>query len=125
MDCDVRKVSSNLTSNYSLNLVTDISLNGTIIRCCNVRNGLKQGDAFSCIIFIMAMDPLLKKRGANARIRPERSHNYTWPKTYGYANDITSLISKDIIRVREVLKMNFLKGLMGSFSTQKKQSSYL
>ena len=88
MDCDVRKVSSNLTSNYSLNLVTDISLNGTIIRCCNVRNGLKQGDAFSCIIFIMAMDPLLKKRGANARIRPERSHNYTWPKTYGYDNDI-------------------------------------
>ena len=51
-------------------LRTDIIINGKIVRGFLVKRGVKQGDALSCIIFIMCMEPLLRNIKENAEIKP-------------------------------------------------------
>jgi hypothetical protein len=63
-----------------------------------ISNGVKQGDALSCTLFILAMEPLLKKIEKNDVIKSIESVTlqYKWPKVVGYADDITCITINDI-----------------------------
>ena len=39
----------------------DIILNNTKAGCYSIKNGVKQGDALSCILFILSIEPLIQK----------------------------------------------------------------
>jgi hypothetical protein len=79
------------------NLINDTVLSGQIIGQHSVKNVVKQGDALSCTLFILAIEPLIRNIETNARIKSIKSRilGYQWPKVLGYADDITCIIRND------------------------------
>ena len=75
-------------------LATDIIINGEICKGYSIRRGDKQGDALSCIIFIMCMEPLLRNIEANNSIEAlySTSLQSSLPKSYAYADDVNVTI---------------------------------
>ena len=71
-------------------LQTDVLINGRIVKGYKIKRGVKQGDALSCILFIMCMEPLLR----NIDVVPITSTvmNSDLPKTYAYADDVSGTI---------------------------------
>ena len=74
-------------------LRSDIIINGKLNEGFRILRGVKQGDALSCIIFIMCMEPLLRNIKENPIIG-ELTSNKTGrlPKAYAYADDVNSVI---------------------------------
>ena len=77
-------------------LATSIIVNGKIVPGFKIKRGVKQGDALSCILFIMCMEPLIRNIDSNPNISPivARSLNNSLPKTYAYADDV-NCVTKD------------------------------
>ena len=71
------------------NQMVDIILNGEKAGSYQIKNGVKQGDALSCILFIMCMEPLIKNIKNDTTITPI---NDKTPKIVAYADDISCLI---------------------------------
>lgn len=84
--------------------LTNIRINGKILHGFLVERGVKQGDALSCIIFILCMEVLIKNITMNKKIKPISSVtlDYIWPIVFGYADDIQVLISNDQVSINEV-----------------------
>ena len=78
-------------------LYTDIIINGRIVKGFKILRGVKQGDALSCILFIMCMEPLLLNLENNANIEPIYSVllEQNFPKAYAYADDVNLAIRND------------------------------
>ena len=87
-------------------LQTDILINGSICKGYQILRGVKQGDALSCIIFIMCMEPLLRNIEANIEIRPIRSNTLEaeLPKVYAYADDVNGTIADSPGSIRCLFK---------------------
>ncbi len=73
------------------NQKVDIAINGDIIEGYNIKNGVKQGDSLSCILFILCMDPLIRNIEMNAKIERVEHENLMFPKIVAYADDITCM----------------------------------
>jgi hypothetical protein len=88
------------------NLRTDIIINGKIIKGYDILRGVKQGDALSCIIFIMSIEPFLLNVENNPNIKPIRSEllNKDLPKAYAYADDVNPTIRDDNESLKELFK---------------------
>ena len=87
-------------------LTTDIIINGQIVKGFNIARGVKQGDALSCILFIMCMEPLLRNIESNPEITPifSTTLNRSLPKAYAYADDVNACINNSIDSARLVFK---------------------
>ena len=86
------------------NLSSDVIINGKIVKGFNILRGVKQGDALSCVIFIMCVEPLLRNLNKNNAICPIVTATLgTLPKNYAYADDINCFIRND----RNSLQMIF------------------
>ena len=77
-------------------LKSDILINGKIVSGYQIKRGVKQGDALSCILFIMCMEPLIANIEKNDAIETIysiklRAH---LPKAYTYADDLNCAIKK-------------------------------
>ena len=85
-------------------LKNDIIINGKIGSGYCLGNGVKQGDAFSCSLFILAMEPLLRNIVKNNTITAikRRTINFTWPKIIGYADDVTIVTENTNNSVKQV-----------------------
>ena len=70
-----------------------------------IKNGVKQGDALSCTLFILSMEPLIRNIEANQDIRAlqSRAHNITFPKCIGYADDINIITANSVVAVRATI----------------------
>ncbi len=86
------------------NLTNDILINGTIGSGFTLGNGVKQGDALSCSLFLLAMEPVLCNIENNVAITAIASPalNFTWPKVLGYADDLTVLTQNTNDCVNEI-----------------------
>ena len=69
--------------------MVNIVLNGGSAGSYQIKNGVKQGDALSCILFILCMEPLIRNINDDEKIR---SINENIPKVVAYADDITCMI---------------------------------
>ena len=84
-------------------LTTNILINGRIVKGFRILRGVKQGDALSCIIFIICMEPLIRNLDANAIIRPINSVTVgNLPKVYAYADDVSCAIIDSIDSLQQV-----------------------
>ena len=72
-------------------LKSDIIFNGRAVDGYSILKGVKQGDALSCIIFIICMEPLIRNIKSNQEIRQVRSDflRIEIPNVYGFADDVT------------------------------------
>ena len=85
-------------------LESDIIVNGRIVKGFKIKRGVKQGDALSCVLFIMCMEPLLKNIECNAAIATIRSNKLgcELPKLYAYADDVTGVIKNDLTSLQGI-----------------------
>ena len=81
-------------------------VNGKLCKGYKIGNGVKQGDALSCALFILAMEPLIRNITANRSIEQLESRRYdiVFPKCIGYADDVSILTTNSINCVRETIK---------------------
>ena len=86
------------------NLKSNIIINGRVIDGYSILRGVKQGDALSCILFIMCMEPLIRNIRMNANIERIISNNLaiTIPKVYSFADDITVVAKNNNRGIQEV-----------------------
>ena len=77
-------------------LRSDIIINGTVKLGYRILRGVKQGDALSCVLFIMCMEPLIRNIKHNENITNITSVklNFVLPKIYSYADDINVLTKR-------------------------------
>jgi len=85
-------------------LVNDVMINGQVGSSYTISNGVKQGDALSCSLFILAMEPVLRNINKNDSIQQVRSNrlNFKWPKYVAYADDITVITNNDERSVQNI-----------------------
>ena len=71
-------------------LKSDIILNGGSVSGYRILKGVKQGDALSCILFVMCIEPILRNIKNSAVIGNIRSNKLSIeiPNVYGYADDV-------------------------------------
>ena len=85
-------------------LRSDVIINGKITEGYLIKRGVKQGDALSCVLFIMCMEPLLRNIEHNRQIRALSSTelNSELPKAYAYADDVNIVTCNNLEGVRAV-----------------------
>jgi hypothetical protein len=71
-------------------LKANVLINGWKSELIRICNGVKQGDALSCILFILCIDPLLRNIENNKAI--PRVTNHENDKIFGFADDINAVI---------------------------------
>ena len=84
-------------------LKTNINVNGKIVDGFRILRGVKQGDALSCVIFIMCMEPLLRNLESNPDVQPVITNALgSLPKVYAYADDVNGIIKNCAASVQAV-----------------------
>ena len=85
-------------------LRSDVIINGRIVNGFKILRGVKQGDALSCILFIMCMEPLLRNIEENVLIEQLDSValNSQIPKAYAYADDVNAVLKNNPEGLREL-----------------------
>ena len=88
------------------NSQVDIMINDKLCKGYKIGNGVKQGDALSCTLFILAMEPLIRNIAANNEIENLTSVKYgiTLPKCIGYADDINIMTANSVNCVKATIK---------------------
>ena len=75
------------------NLLSVVQVNGYLSTEFEVKNGVKQGDALSCGLFVLAIDPLIRNIVNNVHIEgllvPLGGNNLAEIKALAYADDVT------------------------------------
>ena len=87
-------------------LRSDIIINRKIVEGYRILRGVKQGDALSCILFIICMEPMLRNIEENQAIEALVSDalGSSLPKTYAYADDVNAVIKNTQIGLQEIFK---------------------
>ena len=70
----------------------EIILNGNSSGKYTIRNGVKQGDALSCMLFILGVEPLLENINNDASIKSLQINSVDIPKAVAYADDVACII---------------------------------
>jgi len=85
-----------------------ILVNGYKSTIIKILRSVKQGDALSCALFILCIDPLIRKLESNPNIKPIQipESNYSGirikNKIAGFADDIGAAINNDLISIRTI-----------------------
>ena len=82
----------------------DIILNGNKAGKYQIKNGVKQGDALSCILFILGVEPLLDNINADNSISNVNVRGEPLPKIVAYADDIACLIKPDTYTLQKIFE---------------------
>jgi hypothetical protein len=69
----------------------DIAINGDVVKGYNIKNGVKQGDSLSCILFILCIDPLIRNIENCDNIGRVEIGDFAPPKILAYADDVTCI----------------------------------
>ena len=87
-------------------LSSNVLVNGKIVKGFNILRGFKQGDALSCILFLISMEPIIKNIQSNDLIEEIeiRSLNSSIPKVFCYADDLNPVIKNNLRSLQELFK---------------------
>ena len=85
-------------------LRSDIVINSNVVEGFKIKRGVKQGDALSCILFIMCMEPLIRNIEKNPNITHVNSEllEAEIPKVAAYADDVSCLTLNNPNCVQEI-----------------------
>jgi exonuclease III len=90
-------------------LTAKILVNGYFSEAIRIERGVKQGDALSCAIFILCIDPLLRNINKNSKIKlvkvvSKLSKTTVTHKASGFADDISVICLNDVESVDQIFK---------------------
>jgi hypothetical protein len=91
------------------NITARILVNGFASESIKIKRGVKQGDALSCAIFILCIDPLLRNLNKNKRIeevkirRKNAKNEEINFKGSAYADDISVICKKSFNCIQQVI----------------------
>ena len=97
---DFVKVFDLLYSNQRVNIL----LNNQNAGSYNIKNGVKQGDALSCILFILGIEPLIKNIEYDVSIPNLNLGEAKIPKVLSYADDVACLIKPSQLNLDAIFK---------------------
>jgi hypothetical protein len=91
-------------------ITAKIIINGYFSDSISIQRGVKQGDALSCAIFILCIDPLLRNLNNNSEItpvkficplknKPVKAH-----KACGFADDVSVICIDDGISLKQIFR---------------------
>jgi hypothetical protein len=86
-------------------LKAKILINGWQSAVIEILKGVKQGDALSCILFIICMDPLIRNINSNdiiKKIKHSKLPDETHTNAFGHADDISNLCNDDPVSIQEI-----------------------
>lgn len=85
-------------------LRSDVIINSKVVNGFKILRGVKQGDALSCVLFIMCMEPLLRNIDKNHLIPNVNSTllQAELPKVAAYADDVSCLTQNNQVAVQEI-----------------------
>ena len=97
------------------NQIVNIHLNGRIAGNYKIKNGVKQGDALSCILFVLGIEPLIRNINTDAEVKGIKIHDFPIPKTIAYADDVACIINPDKDNLQKIFdhyqEMSSVSGL--------------
>ena len=94
-------------------------MNGKIVDGFKILRGAKQGDALSCILLLMRIEPLLRNIEANLNIKALGSNELgRLLKVYSFADDVNATVEND----PETLHSIFVLFLLNMNPEQKSQN---
>ena len=99
------------------NISARILVNGFTTDPISIERGVKQGDALSCSIFILCIDPVLRNMNSNKNIKEVRTNNNSDIefKAAAYADDISVVCRRDASSIQHVFneynRLTILSGL--------------
>jgi hypothetical protein len=79
-----------------------VNVNGFQTKSFHIKRGVKQGDALSCGLFIIAMDPLIRALNSNEKIKRTTIAGIETTKCLAYADDITILCKASVESVKAI-----------------------
>ena len=74
-------------------ITSRVLINGFVTDSFPILRSVKQGDALSCVLFILCMEIVIKNIELNSDINPIISLNTAIPKVLAYADDIAILVA--------------------------------
>ena len=77
------------------NQIVNIHLNGRIAGKYTIKNGVKQGDALSCILFVLGIEPLIRNINMDVEVEGIKIHDFPIPKAIAYADDVACIINSN------------------------------
>ena len=96
------------------NQMVNILLNGSKAGSYTIKNGVKQGDALSCILFILSIEPLIRNIQKDESIKKVNTSTGC-SKIVAYADDISCMIKPDPDSIQKIFshyeKLTKLSGL--------------
>jgi hypothetical protein len=86
-----------------------ILVNGYFSDSISIERGVKQGDALSCAIFIICIDPLLRNLNGNSKIKGitlkiKLSKKSVCHKASGFADDVSVICSNDDESISQIFQ---------------------
>ena len=99
-------------------LTSVVQVNGTLTSEFELRRGVKQGDALSCGLFVLAIDPLLRNLSENPHIEglliPTSVGELVDIKVLSYADDVAIVCKNNSLQpvFSEYEKFSYLSGLI-------------
>ena len=100
------------------NLESVVQVNGFLSKEFGLSNGVKQGDALSCGLFVLAIDPLLRNLLSNTQIEglhiPISNNEVIEIKTIAYADDVTVVCRNAVLQpiFSEYERFSLISGLV-------------
>ena len=82
----------------------NIAVNGNLLEGYEIKNGVKQGDSLSCILFIMCMDHLIRNIESNNDIDRLEITDIPIPKVVAYADDVSCIINNNVDSLKAVFR---------------------
>ncbi len=80
-----------------------VTVNGYFTEPIMIKRSVKQGDALSCVLFILCMETVIKAIQDNSNIKPIMIKGLRIPKVVAYADDIAVLVA-DSDSIRECIE---------------------
>jgi hypothetical protein len=89
------------------NLTAKILVNGYLSESLKIERGVKQGDALSCAIFIICIDPLIRNLNNNNKIeqvdiKNKKNRLNTIHKASGFADDVSIICKNNDQSIKEI-----------------------
>ena len=79
-----------------------IQINGHCAGSYTIKNGVKQGDALSCVLFILGIEPLLRNITHDSDIKGVEFGGVEIPKILSYADDVACIIDPNVTNLQKI-----------------------